>query len=96
MMKSILESLCDAPIGRNARPHEPDSPVMKTLKTQIEVMQQLRAQLTPEQAALLDAYDSLQDASGDDLPYQKFVYGFHLGAALTLEILQGQESLLND
>lgn len=94
-MEHILEALYDTPIGDNGLPHEPDSPVLENAKTRSRLMEQLRAELTPRQNALLDACNDLQDASDDDFSYRKFVYGFRLGAALTLEILQGREALLN-
>lgn len=93
-MESILEWLCDAPIAYNTRPHAPDSPALENVKARVALMDQLRSKLTPEQTALLDAYDDLSDDAEDDFSYRKFVYGFHLGAALALEIVQGREKLL--
>lgn len=78
-MESILDWLCDAPIAYNARPHTPDSPALENVKAR---------------TALLDAYDDLADDAEEDFSYRKFVYGFHLGAALALEIVQGREKLL--
>lgn len=93
-MESILEWLCDAPIAYNARPCAPDSPALEHVKARVQLMDSLRSTLTPEQTALLDACDDLSDDAEDDFSYRKFVYGFHLGAALTLEILQGRDALL--
>lgn len=78
-MESILDWLCDAPIAYNARPHTPDSPALENVKAR---------------TALLDAYDDLADDAEEDFSYRKFVYGFRLGAALALEIVQGREKLL--
>lgn len=94
-MKSILDLLCDAPIAYNARPHPQDSPALENVKARIALMDQLRSKLTPEQTALLDAYFDLSDDADDDFCYHKFAYGFHLGAALVLEIIQGRDALLN-
>lgn len=78
-MESILDWLCDTPIAYNARPHTPDSPALENVKAR---------------TALLDAYDDLADDAEEDFSYRKFVYGFRLGAALALEIVQGREKLL--
>ncbi len=94
-MESILEWLCNALIAYNARPCAPDSPASENVKARVRLMDSLRSMLTPEQAAMLDAYDDLSDDAEDDFSYRKFVFGFHLGAALTLEILQGRDALLS-
>lgn len=66
--------------GKRKSPDRPDGPA--ALRTDAG------------QTALLDAYDDLADDAEEDFSYRKFVYGFRLGAALALEIVQGREKLL--
>lgn len=94
-MEHILELLCDAPIGTNARPHDPDSPAERNLNARRTLLEQLRARLEPEEKALLDAYFEMAEQSDEDFAIQKFQYGFCLGVSLILEVLDGQKQLLH-
>ena len=93
-MERILEILCDSPIGTNALPHAPGSPEMKTIRTRMDLMERLRAQLTPQQVELLDRYEDLGVEVNDDFCYRKFNYGFCLGAFLMMELYQERAELL--
>ena len=93
-MERLLDLLCDAPIGANARPPAPDSPARQRAQARLALLDQLRARLEPEDAALLDAYFDLEDQSDGDFALGKFRLGFCLGASLLLEVLEEQRLLL--
>ena len=92
-MENILELLCDLPLPLNRPSPEADEAHRKNWQARMDLMDRLQQLLNPEQTALLNAYRDLGDAEADDLDYRKFVYGFHLGAALTMEILLGRQQL---
>ena len=93
-MRPILEQLCDIPIGTSERFNGPSPTAVQDLKTRTALLEQLRARLTPEENAMLNAYFEMEEQSGEDFAIRKFQYGFCLGVSLMLEVLEGRQQLL--
>lgn len=94
-MRSILELLCNAPIG-NWREglHGPDSVFVRTARIKSENLGMLTERLTDDQKKLLEAYFDADTKIENMIEYDRFAYALHLGAQLMAEMMRGKQELL--
>lgn len=92
-MDWFLEMLSDAPIGYNGDPFGPNSDYVKFAKVKCENLDKLMAQLTPEQRDLFEAFSEADSQVEEIHDRRKFGYGFHLGALLLPEVMEGREKM---
>lgn len=93
-MYSILEQLYDAPIGFNGVPFGQDSDFVKAARVKCENLEKLEATLTDEQKKFFEAFLEADGEIEGIMKHQKFDYGFHLGALIMMEIMDGRDAML--
>lgn len=92
-MNRILEALYDAPICGNGRPYTQDSDFVKAARIRCDKYDELMKELNDTQKEMFDDYCEASGDIGSIMNYQKFSYGFHLGALLMAEILEDKDNV---
>lgn len=92
-MDWFLEMLSDAPIGYNGDPFGPNSDFVKQARVKCDALDALMKLLTQEQKDLFEAFSEADSQVEKIRDQRKFGYGFHLGALLMLEVMEGKEKM---
>ena len=86
-MENILEMLYNLPHGRI---HRQDSAFVRTARIKNEYLELLTASMTDEQKELLEAYFDADSEIESMKNFDRFRFGFHFGAQLMAELIQGK------
>ena len=90
-MENILEMLYNLP---REKIHAQDSPFVRTARIKSEHLEMLIASMTDGQKDLLDAYLDAKSKVDGMMDFDRFRFGFHFGAQLMAELINGKEDVL--
>lgn len=93
MMESIIERLCNEPIGNYEEAHAPDSIFVQTARAKCENLDKLMAGLSETQKELFEAVTEGDGAIEGMISDKKARYAFRLGALIMLEVMEGREEM---
>jgi len=93
-MKSILEEFACGNISPEPRFIKRNSEYEKAVNTLSDTEEKLRVVLNDAGRELLSAFLDAQGAVNHMTNIDKFVYGYRLGALMTMEVLSDKEDLL--
>lgn len=93
MMESIIERLCNEPIGNYEEAHAPDSVFIQTARAKCDALDKLMAGLSETQKELFEAVTDGDGAIEGMMSDKKARYAFRLGALIMLEVMEGKEEM---
>lgn len=93
-MQSILEEFARGNISPEARSFERDSHYGHMMKKLTDAEDQLLVSLDEKQKRLFQEFTDAQTEITLSAEISRFVYGYRLGALMTLEVFEGKEKLI--
>lgn len=93
-MRSVIEQLCDEPIGSYEKFYTRDSAFVQTAHAKCENLDKLMAGLSETQKKLFEAVTGGDAALEGMVSDNKAQYAFKLGALIMLEVMDGKEAML--